>query len=158
MSTEKHPSVAAHMHLLERRADVVRARLIRTIDALDNRRHRVTEMGDHAKQLAIPIAAAVLGVAAIAIGATLGLKAFFRARRRRSLQGRFDGLVRRVRVEKKPPYWQQLIQKAGLTLVTMAATELGRRVTKNALDGRTPDGRLLVGKALDAHHDALAGR
>jgi hypothetical protein len=158
MSTEKHPSVAAHLRLLERRADVVRSRLIRTIDALDNRRHRVTEMGTHAKKLLVPIVACVVGAAVVAVGVGFGLKAMFRARRRRSFEWRAKSAFGRLRVEKKAPYWQQLLQKAGLTLVTMAATELGRRVTKNALDGRTPDGRLLVGKALDAHHDALAAR
>lgn len=158
MSTDKHHSVEAHMRLLERRADVVRSRLIRTIDALDTRRHQVTEMGAHAKKLAIPVAASVLGVAVVALGATFGLKALIRSRRERSLEWKVKNLFGRFRVEKKPPYWQQLLQKAGMTLVTMAATELGRRVTKNALDGRTPDGRLLVGRALDAHHHALAAR
>jgi hypothetical protein len=158
MSTDKHPSVAAHMKLLERRADVVRARLIRTIDALDHRRHQVTEIGAHARKLVVPVVATLLGVAALAIGTTIGLKAVFRARRRRTLEGRFDALLGRIRVEKKPPFSQQLLEKAGMTLVTMAVTELGRRVTANALDGRTPNGRLLVGKALDAHHDALAAR
>ena len=39
--------------LLERRANVVRSRLLRTIDALDSRRHQVEKIGLQAKKLAL---------------------------------------------------------------------------------------------------------
>lgn len=157
-STDNHPSLEAHIGLLERRADVVRSRLLRTVDALDTRRHQVTELGTKAKKLVIPVAISVVGLFAVGVGVALGIRALVRARHRRSLEWRMKHALDRFRAEEKRPYWQELLQKAGLTLVSITVSEIGRRITKNALDGRTPDGRLLVGKALDAHHEALAVR
>lgn len=50
-----------------------------------------------------------------------------------------------------------MFQKVTLTVVTMVVTEATRRAMKNALDGRLPDGRLAVGAALEAHHQAMNG-
>ena len=53
MSTkDKALSLDEQRSRLERRANVIRSRLLRTIDALDNRRHQVQEIGHHAKRLA----------------------------------------------------------------------------------------------------------
>ena len=43
------------------------------------------------------------------------------------------------------------------SVVTMVATETSRRVLKNFVDGRMPDGRLAAGHALDVHHEAMKG-
>jgi hypothetical protein len=146
-----------HMKALERRANVVRSRLLRTVDALDVRRHQVTEVGVRAKHAAPRIGGVVLGVAAASIGLVLGIHHWVQVRRERVLGYRVKRLLAQFRVERQPSFTAQLVQRLTFTIVTMVATEASRVAMKNLIDGRTPDGRLAVGSALDSHHEAMKG-
>lgn len=137
------------MDRLERRANVVRSRLLRTIDALDERRHQVAEIGSKAKRV-VPIAGLVaLGIAGLAAGSIIALRAYLRGRKARRT------FIPRLRIEKKPSMLLQLLQKVVLTAATAIAAEVSRRMTKNALDGRLPDGRLAVTGPLGLHHEQM---
>lgn len=144
------------MNRLERRANVIRSRLLRTIDALDVRRHQVTETVHEAKALAPRIGITVLGVVAVTAGAVAGIRAWVKGRRERLLAYRVRHFFAELRAPRQPAFGVQLVQRVTLTIVTMAATELTRRTLKNTLDGRLPDGRLAVGTALESHHRALS--
>lgn len=155
-SAEDDKSPDERMDLLERRATVVRSRLLRAVDALDARRHQVVEIGDTAKRLAVPAAAIVVGVAAI-----LGIGAFalgmtVRSRRRKTFVERATEAIRELDLSPRPSLGKRVFDRAALTVVSIATTELARRALKNVLDGRRLDGRLAVGRALDVHHDELA--
>ena len=144
MSTDK-------AKILERRANVVRSRLLRTVDALDARRHQVTEVGVQAKEAAPAIGLSVLGIAALSVGSVLGLRAFLKSRRERALSYRVQRFLGTFRVEKKPSFAVQALRRVATTAITVLVTEATRRALKNVVDGRFPDGRLAVGTALQAH-------
>lgn len=146
-----------HMEALQRRANVVRSRLLRTVDALDTRRHQVTEIGAQAKDAAPKVGIAVLGLAAVSAGIVLGVRRYVRSRRQSVFGDRVTRFLSQLRVEKQPSFAAQIAQRITFTVVTMAATEASRRVMKNFVDGRMPDGRLAVGHALDVHHEAMKG-
>ena len=158
MKTENKPqlSVDERISRLERRARVIRSRLLRTVDALDARRHQVTDVVEAAKHEAPRIGLSILGLVAAAAGSVLGLRAFLKSRKERLLAFRVKRLVSQFRVERKPPFAVVLLQKVTVTVVTVVATEAARRVLKNTFDGRLPDGRLATHAALEAHHQDLA--
>lgn len=138
---------------LERRAEVIKSRFVRTLDALDNRRHQVVEVGKQAKAMAKPAVMTAVGVAALVGMGLFAVGAAFRARRRRSLSNRLsDGLshaIQRVDVARKPSLGRRLVERVAITLATFAASELAKRMAKNAADGRYLDGhRALLGPAL----------
>jgi hypothetical protein len=137
--------------ILERRANVVRSRLLRTVDALDARRHQVTEIGVQAKEAAPKVGLSVLGIAALTAGSVLGLRAFLKKRRERLLAHRVKRFLGTFRVERKPSFAVQALQRVATTALTVLVTEATRRALKNVVDGRFPDGRLAVGTALEAH-------
>lgn len=145
---------------LERRADILRNRLFRAIDALDTRRHQVQELGETAKKLALPALATALGVGAIALGVTLAVARSVKKRRARTLEARVAKLVARLTpAEKRPPILEEALRKLTMTFVGIVGTELARRVVKNAIDGRMPTGKLLIGKIENANgHTALVTR
>lgn len=154
------PSPDSRMDRLERRAGVVRSRLLRAIDALDTRRHQVVELGETAKKLALPTA---IGLASVTALLGLGVAAFalaFRARHRRSLSHRatrsIAKTIRELELVPRPSLTRRLFEKAALSAVSMATAEILRRALKNGLDGRLLDGRIAVGKALEAHHEELS--
>jgi hypothetical protein len=137
-------SVEERMNRLERRANVVRSRLLRAVDALDVRRHQVAELGQTAKRLAVPAAISVVGVAAVVGLGALGIGLIIGARRKRSLAYRMKHTLRGLElVRREPSLGKRLFDKAMLTLVSVAGSELGRRALRNVFDGRTPDGRLV---------------
>ena len=132
------------MDRLERRANVVRSRLLRTIDALDERRHQVVEIGEKAKR-AIPIAGLVaLGIVGVAAGSILALRSYLRRRKARRM------FIPRLRIEKKPSMLLQMLQKVVLTAASAVAAEVSRRVAKNALDGQAS-----VAGPLELHHEQM---
>ena len=149
--------IDTHTKALERRANVVRSRLLRTIDALDTRRHQVTEVGAQAKEIAPKAAMLLLGIAAVSACVVLGIRHYVRSPKERFLSYRVEQFLRQFRVEKPPSFAVQVAQRLTFTVVTMVATETSRRVMKNFVDGRMPDGRLAVGHALDLHHEAMKG-
>lgn len=144
MSTERQK-------ILERRANVVRSRLLRTVDALDARRHQVTEVGVQAKEVAPKVGVSLLGVVALGMGTAFGLRALFKSRRERLFSYRVQRLLGSFRVEKKPSFAAEAFQRIAMTALTVLVTEATRRSFKNVIDGRFPDGRLAVGHALEAH-------
>lgn len=152
---DKKQSVEEHMKMLERRANVVRSRLVRAVDALDTRRHQVTEIGEQAMEAAPKVGLSVLGIAALTAGSFLGLRAYLKSRRERVFGYRLKRLIGTFRVEKKPPFAVEALQRLAMTALTALATEATRRALKNVVDGRLPDGRMAVGAALEAHHENL---
>lgn len=154
MSDEaKKQSVEEHMKMLERRANVVRSRLLRAVDALDTRRHQVTEIGVQAKEAAPKVGISLLGIAALSVGSFLGLRALLKSRRERVLTYRVKRLLGALplRVHKKPSFAVDAFQRVAMTALTVLVTEATRRALVNVIDGRLPDGRLAVGEALEAH-------
>lgn len=154
---DKKQSVEEHMKMLERRANVVRSRLLRAVDALDTRRHQVTEIGAQAKEAAPKVGLSLLGIAALSAGAVLGLRAYLKGRRERILGYRVKRFLGAfpLRVEKKPAFAVEALQRLAMTALTVLVTEVTRRSLKNAVDGRMPDGRLAVGHALEAHRETM---
>lgn len=143
-------SLEEHRSRLERRANVIRSRLLRTIDALDTRRHQVTALSQHAKRLAVPVVATVAGVAVVAFAGAFALTRYLKHRRERRLSYRASQLLARFQPqERRPPIWEDALRRLTITLVSIVATEFGKRSVKNLLDGRVPDGRLLVSKIDD---------
>lgn len=158
MSAEdKKQSVEEHMKMLERRANVVRSRLLRAVDALDTRRHQVTEIGVQAKEAAPKVGLSVLGIAALTVGSVLGLRSYLKSQRERAFGYRVQRLLGTFRVEKKPSFAAEAFQRIAMTAITVLVTEATRRSLKNVVDGRMPDGRLAVGNALEAHHQTMNG-
>lgn len=133
----KSVSLDQQRERLERRANVIRSRLLRTIDALDDRRHQVQELGHHAKRLATPLAATVAGAAILALGTTFAIRAMVRKRRNRSLSYRVSEALAPLRAQVKPPLWQDALRKVTLTLVGLLAAELAKRGAVKLFDGHT---------------------
>lgn len=126
------------IRLLEQKANIIRSRLLRAVDVLDTRRHQVAEMGAHARQMVKPVAlsllgiAALVGVGAIAIGLTIA------TRRRRSLRGRVSQALQKLDLVPRPSLARRVFERITLSMMTVAATELAKRMTKNVVDGRLP--------------------
>lgn len=138
MSTKtKQLSLDEQRSRLERRANVIRSRLLRTIDALDTRRHQVQEIGHHAKRLAVPVAGSLIGAAVIAAGTVFAIKALVERRRERDFSYRLAKAIQPFRAEVKPPFWADALRKLALTALTILATEAAKRGSKALLDGRT---------------------
>ena len=132
----KEKSPDEHRKLLERRANVVRSRLLRTIDALDARRHQVEVIGQNAKKLLVPAAASFLGIAVVACGAVLGIRSVLKRRHERLLSVRVGHVLDRFRVQKRPSIFEDVSRKALTTMVSIVTTEIARRAVKSAVDGR----------------------
>jgi hypothetical protein len=137
--------VEEKMNRLERRANVVRSRLLRAVDALDVRRHQVTELGQTAKRIALPAALAIVGVAAVVGLGALGIGLAITRKRRRSLSYRMKRTLRGLELARRePPLGKRLFEKAMLAMVSVAGSEVGKRTLRNFFDGRAPDGRLVL--------------
>lgn len=135
-AADEAASPSERIRLLEQKANVIRARLLRAVDALDDRRHRVAEVGRHAKQMVKPVAlslvgiAALVGIGAIAVGLTIA------ARRRRSLRGRVSHALERLDVVPRPSLARRVFEKITMSMMTVAASELAKRMAKDVVDGR----------------------
>lgn len=152
--------VEERMKRLERRARVIRSRLLRAVDALDARRHHVVEVGAHAKEVAKPAALSLVAVAALFGASVFAFSLALKARRSRSLSYRASHGVSRAlqrwNIAERPSLPRRIFEKVTLTVATFAASELAKRAMKNVVDGRSPDGRLAVGKALEEHRQRLS--
>ena len=138
----KELSLTEQRARLERRANVIRSRLLRTIDALDNRRHQVQEIGHHAKRLAAPVGASLIGMVAIGVGTTFAIRALMERRRERSFTYRLGKALAPLREPPKPPFWQDALRKIALTAIGIVATELVKRGARGLLAERRPVGLL----------------
>jgi hypothetical protein len=123
----KAPSPDEQRSRLERRANVIRSRLLRTIDALDNRRHQVQEIGHHAKRLAAPAFASVLGILALAAGTTVAIRVLVERRRERSFMFRLSKALAPLRQPTRPPFWQEALRKVAITGICVLAAQLVKR-------------------------------
>lgn len=143
MSTkDKALSLDEQRSRLERRANVIRSRLLRTIDALDNRRHQVQEIGHHAKRLAAPVGASLIGFVALGLGTTFAIRALVERRRERSFTYRLSKALAPLRQPARPPFWQDALRKVALAAIGIVATELVKRGAQGVLADRGPIGLL----------------
>ncbi len=133
---------------LERRANVIRSRLLRTIDELDDRRHQVQELGHHAKRLAIPAAFSVVGVALVAAGTAFAVRALVERRRSKDFGYRLAKALAPFREARRPPLWKDALRKVTLAMLGVVATELAKRGAHALLANQAP--------ALDAGSPAPA--
>jgi hypothetical protein len=134
--TTKSLSLDEQRARLERRANVIRSRLLRTIDALDNRRHQVQEIGHHAKRLATPLAVTAAAVAAVAFGSAFLIRALVVRRRERHFGYRLRQAIAPFRTEARLPLWQEALRKVTLTFVGIVAAELAKRGALAVANGR----------------------
>lgn len=123
---------------LERRADVIRSRLLRTIDALDKRKHHVQEISQKAKRLAMPVGAAFVGMLLLSAGAVLVVRSLAHSRRERRLGYRISRALEPLRAQRRPSFWGEALRRVSLTALAVVATELAKRGVKVALVARTP--------------------
>ena len=128
-------SLAEKRSRLERRANVIRSRLMRTIDALDSRRHQVAEIGHHAKRLAGPVMATAIGVAAVALGTTFAIRALMERRRARHFGFRLSKALAPFRKEPKRSFWSDALRKVAISALGIVASELAKRGTTRLLVG-----------------------
>ena len=123
---------------LERKANDIRSRLLRTIDALDKRRHHVQEISHQAKRLALPVGAAFVGILLLSAGTVLVVRSLVHSRRERRLGYRISRVLEPLRVQKRPSFWSEALRKVSLAALAVVASELAKRGVKVALVGRTP--------------------
>ncbi|CAN5923935.1 hypothetical protein BH11MYX4_BH11MYX4_17940 [soil metagenome] len=126
MST-KTVTVEEQRSRLERRANMIRSRLLRTLDVLDTRRHQVTELGHKAKRLALPLGGALLGALVVAAGTTLAVRALLENRREQRFGYRLSKSLAPLRREERPPFWQEAARKIAMTAIGLIATQLMKR-------------------------------
>ncbi len=112
---------------LVRRANVIRSRLLRTIDALDTRRHQVTAIGHQAQRLAVPLGGALLGAIVLAAGTTIAIRSMVENRREQSLAYRLSKSLAPLRREERPPFWQEAARRIALTALTIVAAQAAKR-------------------------------
>lgn len=123
----KSVSLEERRSRLERRANVIRSRLLRTIDALDERRHQIQEIGHHAKRLALPVGAVALGAVVVTAAAAIGARALVRRRHERRLGYRISKALAPLRREVRPPFWNEALRKVALAALGILASELAKR-------------------------------
>jgi hypothetical protein len=134
---------------LELKAKLIRERLLRVVDAIETRRHRISdaghralEAGQHAKQLAKPVAVSVLAIALLLGLAVLAAIDTVRARRRLSLPNRVSHAIQRLDLVRQPSLARRIFERFTLAVVTFVTTELTKRMSKNLVQGyvRAPIG------------------
>ena len=120
---DKTISIEEQRARLESRANAIRNRLFRTMDALDTRRHQVTELGHQAKKLAKPLAAGVLGLAVIAAGTAWAIGAAMERRRQKDLGYRFTRALAPLQPQ-RPSFWSEAVRRVAMAGLGIAATHL----------------------------------
>jgi hypothetical protein len=125
------------MRRLERKATVLRSRLMRTIDVLDARRRQVRVVGQRAKSAASYLGLGLLG-ATVLVGAGIYLIGrSFTARPRRSFPYRLSNAVDGLRPVRAPSLGKRLVERVALTIASIIAAEIAKRGSRNVLDGRS---------------------
>ena len=112
---------------LEQRANLIRSRLLRTIDVLDKRRHHVQELGHQAKRLAMPVGAAFVGMVLLSAGTIFVVRAIANSRRERRLGYRIARALEPLRLRKRPSFWSDALRSVSLAALGIVATELAKR-------------------------------
>jgi hypothetical protein len=136
-------SIEERRSRLERRANVIRSRLLRTIDQLDHRRHQVQEIGHRAKRLALPVGAAIVGVVVLTAGAAFAVRALVHQRRSRRLGYRVTQALAPLRQERRLPFWKEALRRVALAALGILASELTRRGARVLADAPAPSPKLL---------------
>lgn len=142
--------------LLERRANIVRSRLLRAVDALDARRHQVERIGKQARELAVPTVLGTVAVVALFGASAYAFGVAIKRRRRLTLGERVVSVVRDIERAARPSFFRRAAEQIAFAVISYGATEVARRAVGNIPDGRLLDGRLAVGRALRSHHEELA--
>lgn len=135
-TTTKALSVAEQRSRLERRANVIRARLVRAIDALDLRRHQVQKIGHDAKRLALPVAGSLFGIVVLAAGTTFALRAVMERRRERYFGYRFAKAIAPFRAPARPTFWGEAFRRVALTVIGIVAAEVATRGARRYFEAR----------------------
>ncbi len=114
---------------LERKAQAIRSRLLRAVDELDARRNQVVAAGTYAKQMARPAAISALG-AFVTIGlGVMAIRYVVRSRRENSLRTRIQRAIQRLELVPQPSLASRIFEKATLSLVTLVAGEVLKRMS-----------------------------
>ncbi|MBX3190516.1 MAG: hypothetical protein KF819_26180 [Labilithrix sp.] len=145
MTDRQELSLAERRTRLERRANVLRSRLLRTVDAIDTRRRQITEIGHHAKRLVVPAAATLAGVAVLAAFAGLTIRALIRRRREHRLGHRVSHAIARLRPEPRRATFGASMRRLLAASLTLAVTEAIKRGLLGVFEGRAPLRRLTAG-------------
>ena len=118
--------------ILERKANVARSRLMRTIDALDRRRHHVVAVGENIERAAIPAGAIAVGVVALGSAAAY---AAHRASLKRH-QNAWRNVIARAFTPPpaRPSFFAEAARKVALALTMLAVQEVGKRAVRRALE------------------------
>lgn len=147
MNNDAEMSLSEERSRLLRRADQTRARFLRTIDALGERGKQIKDVGGYAKKFAFPVAATFVGVAALAAGATLGVRALAKRRKNKALGRRLGETIvpirRAIVGERRPTVFEEAFRRAAVSALTVVMSELARRSLKNVMNGRLPGGQPL---------------
>lgn len=147
MNNDVDTNLSEERSRLLRRADQTRARLLRTIDAIGERGQQIKEVGGYAKKFAVPVAATFVGIAALAAGATLGVRALARHRKNKALGNRIAETLVPVREaivgERRPSVVEEAVRRAAVGALALVLKELARRSLKNVMNGRLPGGQQL---------------
>lgn len=136
------PSLVELRSRLERRANLARAKLLRTLAALDVRRHRVSDGRWLARRVAGPAAASLAGVAVVAVCAAAVARTLVLRHRRKSLAYRLGERVapfRRAMMGDEPaPFASTAGRRLALGLVGAGAAELAKRIVREVFAARGP--------------------
>ncbi len=127
MTTKQEMTLADTRAPLEHRANVLRSRLLRTIDALDHRRKQVEKLTRDAKKLAAPVGLAAIGVIVATIAVGIGVRAMSRRRREQDIAHRIGRFLREVRRERRPSLLEDVARKVVVTIAGFAAAEAAKR-------------------------------
>jgi len=139
---------------LERRATVVRSRLLRAVDALSARSHDATELGHQARAVVVPVAWSAMAVAVAAATTALTVRWVIDRRNERRL-GRqiaralgpagasasraLRATVAPMMEASRPSMFAGLLRpvvRFGTTLAILAATDLAKRAIAERLEAR----------------------
>lgn len=137
--TTDEASPSERVKALELKAQAITSRLLDAVDALDRRRLQAMEVGRYAKGVARPALMTALGVIVVVGAFALTVGASLRARRARSLRGRARSALQRLDLAPKPPSMMlRLFEKAALSIVTIAANAMFKRLTLPEAHGGRP--------------------
>jgi hypothetical protein len=117
-------SPSERLRSLELKAQAVRHRLTRAVDRLDERRHHAIALGSYARAAARPALLVALGAAVVIGAGVLVVRSVARTRRRRRLSEIVARAIRRLDLVPRPSLAKRMFEKAAMSLVTMAASEL----------------------------------
>jgi len=126
-------SVVTKHELLERKANIMRGRLLRTLDVLDRRRHHVTDVAEDmaaiARRAAVPLGVALGSLLAVGISVAVVLNRRAERARRRHL-GTWVARALRPPPPDRPRFLLEALRKAGVAVLVAVATEIAKRQAK----------------------------